>query len=78
MLPAHIDGPDRSAQIYGVQSIPDPPDRSSFNQGGGGSRISDNICTHLDDPGLSAQINGQYWIPNPPFRSAFNGGGGGP
>jgi hypothetical protein len=35
MLPAHINGPDDGAQIYGGQSIPDPPDRSAFNQGGG-------------------------------------------
>jgi hypothetical protein len=54
MLPAHIDGPDRGAQIYGAQSIPDPPDRSAFNRGGGGSGIADNICAHLDGPGLSA------------------------
>jgi hypothetical protein len=58
MLPAHINGPDHGAQIYGVQSIPHPPARSAFNgEGGGeggGSGIADNICAHLDGPWLSA------------------------
>jgi hypothetical protein len=54
MLPAHFDGLDRGAQIYGSQSFPDPPDRSAFNRGGGGSGIGDKICTDLDGPETSA------------------------
>jgi hypothetical protein len=76
MLPAHFDGPDRSAQIYGAQSIPDPLDRSAFNRGGGVSRIDDNTCSHLDGLISSAQTNGKYLITDPPIHYAFNGGGG--
>jgi hypothetical protein len=36
MLRSCINGPDDRAQIYGGQIIPDPPDRSTFNGGGGG------------------------------------------
>jgi hypothetical protein len=41
MLLAHINNPNRGAHIYGIQSIPDPPDHSTFNWGG--SIIDDNI-----------------------------------
>jgi hypothetical protein len=49
MFHALFDGPDSGAQIYGAQSIPDPPDRSAFNQRGG-SGIDNNIGAHLDGP----------------------------
>jgi hypothetical protein len=78
MLRSSINGPDDCAQIYGGQIIPDPPDRSIFNGGGGGSGIADKTRAHLDGSGSSTQIYDQYWILDPPVHSAFNGGGGGP
>jgi hypothetical protein len=56
MLLAHINSPDHGTQIYGVQSIPDPPNHFSFNWGGSG--IDDKTCVHLDDSGSSIQIYG--------------------
>jgi hypothetical protein len=52
MLHALFNDPDRGTQIYGAQSIPDPPDRSTFNRGGSG--IGNNIGAHLDGPGKGA------------------------
>jgi hypothetical protein len=76
MLPAHIKGPDHGTQIYGGQIISDPPDRSAFNRGGGGSGIDDKTRSHLDGSGSSVQIYSHHWIPYPPIHSSFNGGGG--
>jgi hypothetical protein len=77
MLPAHFDGFDHGAQIYGAQRIPDPPDHSAFNLGGGGvSGIGNKTCAHMDGPETSIQINDPDLIMDPPIRSSFNGRGG--
>jgi hypothetical protein len=79
MLPAHIKGPDRGAQIYGGQSIPDSPACSSFNQGGEGggpeSMIKLALIWTAQDRVLKSKVNIGFW--DPPIHSAFNGRGGG-
>jgi hypothetical protein len=56
MFLAHLDGSDPGAKIYDAQRIPDPPDHSAFNRGGGGggSGIGNNMGAHLDGSGRSA------------------------
>ena len=70
-----FNGLDHDDYINGPHSIPDPPQRSDFNQRGG-SEIDGNACTDLDGPERGARIHDSYWISDPPTRSAFNGGGG--
>ena len=53
MLHAFFNDPYRGAQIYGTQSIPDPPPTVLLLTGGG-SGIGNNIGAHLDGPGKGA------------------------
>jgi hypothetical protein len=72
-----MNGSRASAQIYGRQDFPDPPNRSTFNGGVGGSRIGNNEGAYTKDLDVHAQIHDLDWIPDPPDCSTFNGGGGG-
>jgi hypothetical protein len=84
MLPAHFDGPDRGAQIYGTQSILDPPDRSAFNPGGGGggggcpeSVIRLVHIWTIQERARKSMVQIGFWTPSSVLPLTEGGGGSG-
>jgi hypothetical protein len=77
MSHALFKGPDRGAQINGPYRISDPPLRSAFNGGGGGSEMvimQAQIWTVQDGARKSTVYNG-YRTP-PSVLPLMEGGGG--
>jgi hypothetical protein len=77
MFLAHLNGSDPGAKIYDAQCIPDPPDHSAFNRGGGGgpeSVITWVLIWMAQGGALKSMVHIGFWTP--PVCSAFNGGGG--
>jgi hypothetical protein len=65
--------------INGGQSIPDPPDRSTFNEGGGGvqhEEVKKVLRSMVELLVHRSMAQRKFWTP--PNHSTFNGWGGGP
>jgi hypothetical protein len=60
MQHADLGGQNMHAQIFGPDSIPDPPRRSTFNGwgGGGGSDMTVFQCADLEGQAIHTQIYG--------------------
>jgi hypothetical protein len=78
MLHALFNDPDHGAQIYGAQSIPDPPDRSTFNRGGGGGPESVITLAQIwtaQGRALKSTVHNGFRTP-PSVLPLMEGGGG--
>jgi hypothetical protein len=79
MFPAHLNGSDPGAKIYGAQRIPDPPDHSAFNRGGGGgpeSVITWVLIWTAQGGALKSTVHIGFRTP-PSVLPLMEGGGGG-